>query len=175
MRTDEQQDYFALFGIQASFRIDKQRIEDYYLKLQALLHPDRFVTASEQERRISAQKSAYLNEAYNTLMDDCSRATYLLELKGVVRDDQSTMADNDFLIEQMELRERLEEASGTESGAQLVQLSSEIKEQNSQIEAAFEQAYTQDDLNSAYQLLDKMRFMKKLLSEIKTATARQGG
>lgn len=173
MHIDQKQNYFALFGIQASFEIDKKKIEDNYLKLQTLLHPDRFATASEQARRISVQQSAYLNEAYNTLMDTCNRAAYLLQLKGVVRDKQATMADDNFLVEQMELRERLEAATTAESDQALAQLSSEIETQSKQIEQAFEQAYREDELDSAHQLLDKMKFMQKLSSEIKISCARR--
>lgn len=171
MHSDSQQNYFELFGIKPAFQIDEQTIEEVYLKLQALLHPDRFATASEQERRIAAQKSAYLNEAYNVLMDACSRAEYLLVLQGCTINPEASMSDNDFLMKQMELRERLEDAAAEQSSKQAVALRDEIDRQSTDINKDFEQAYDEGMLDAAQSLLSQMRFMKKLKTEAETIIA----
>lgn len=171
MPPDNRQNYFELFGIKPSFCIDKQSLEVAYLKLQALLHPDRFATASEQERRIAAQKSAYLNEAYDVLTDACSRADYLLKLRGYTTDADASMSDDDFLIKQMEYRERLEDAAAEQSDEQAVALCDEIDRQRTKIDKDFEHAYDKNSFAVAQSLLARMRFMKKLKSEIKEIIA----
>ena len=139
--------------------------------MQALLHPDRFATASEQERRIAAQKSAYLNEAYDVLTDACSRADYLLKLRGYTTDADASMSDNDFLTKQIEYRERLEDAAAEQSDEQAVALGDEIDRQRTKIDKDFEHAYDKNSFAVAQSLLARMRFMKKLKSEVKEIIA----
>ena len=164
---NDQQNYFELFGIKPTFRIDKQAIEKTYLQMQALFHPDRFATASAQERRIAAQQSAYLNEAHDVLMDACARADYLLQLQGCAVNPDASMSDNDFLMEQMEYRERLEEVAMQQSSEPAVALCTEIERQNIEINNDFEQAYDTSMFDTAKSLLARMRFMKKLQAEAK--------
>ena len=171
MNSNGQQNYFELFGIKPAFRIDKKTIEEIYLKLQTLLHPDRYATASEQERRIAAQKSAYLNEAYDVLMDACSRANYLLTLQGHTVNPDTSMLDDDFLIKQMEYRERLEDATTQQSDKHAVALCDEIEQQSTEIDKDFEQAYDENMFDTAQLLLARMQFMKKLKAEAEAIIA----
>ena len=171
MNSNGQQNYFELFGIKPAFRIDKKTIEEIYLKLQTLLHPDRYATASEQERRIAAQKSAYLNEAYDVLMDACSRANYLLTLQGYTVNPDTSMLDDDFLIKQMEYRERLEDATAQQSDKHAVALCDEIEQQSTEIDKDFEQAYDENMFDTAQLLLARMQFMKKLKAEAEAIIA----
>ena len=66
------ENYFQLFEIEKSVLIDLNVLEDKYLELQKEFHPDKYVNASDQEKRISLQITSYINEAYNTLKNDYS-------------------------------------------------------------------------------------------------------
>jgi len=72
------QDAFALFQIPRSFRVDLKDLEERYLKLQRILHPDRSAGKSEHDLLLAAKKSVDLNEAYETLKDPLLRGKYLL-------------------------------------------------------------------------------------------------
>ncbi|HEB99091.1 MAG TPA: Fe-S protein assembly co-chaperone HscB [Thiotrichales bacterium] len=110
---DLTQDYFALFGLQAGYELDRAELERRFRELQRTVHPDRYASASDQERRIAMQRAAQINEAYRVLRDPLARARYLLELAGGAEDDESaTHQDPAFLMEQMELREALESVRG---------------------------------------------------------------
>ena len=75
------------------------------------MHPDRFASAGDAERRASMQWTTRVNEAYRTLRSPVQRARYLLELEGVdVAFETNTAMPPDFLMRQMELREALEAA-----------------------------------------------------------------
>ena len=103
------QNYFDLFGIDVGFDIDKSTLRARQQKLQAEFHPDRFVTGSDHEKRLSVQQASWVNEAYQTLLDPVKRSRYLLKLSGVeVKDESETTSDTDFLMEQIELREELD-------------------------------------------------------------------
>jgi molecular chaperone HscB len=101
--------HFELFGLPLSFELDRGRLDARYRELQRQVHPDRFASASDQQRRISMQQAARLNEAYQVLKDPLRRGRYLLELRGQDFDDQQqSLRDTAFLMEQMDLREELE-------------------------------------------------------------------
>lgn len=59
--------HFALFELQPSFRLDLEQLATRYRELARGVHPDRFADASEREQRLALEKSASLNEAYQTL------------------------------------------------------------------------------------------------------------
>jgi molecular chaperone HscB len=165
-----QQNYFELFGLQPDFELDLDGIAARYRDLQRAVHPDKFANASDQERLLSVQQAAQINEAYQTLKSPLSRARYLLELKGITLDDSDTTMDPMFLMEQMELRESLAEVSNKpDPFAALMSLrdSIEAKEQRliTSLAAAFASG-EQAELEGARETVRKLQFMEKLLSEL---------
>jgi molecular chaperone HscB len=108
MAVDLTSSHFELFGLPQSFALDRELLDSRYRELQRTVHPDRFVNAGEQERRLSLQRAAQINEGYRVLKDPLRRGRYLLELEGYpFSDEQHTTNDTEFLTEQMELREAL--------------------------------------------------------------------
>ena len=59
--------HFALFDLQPSFRLDLDQLAARYRELARQVHPDRFADAGEREQRHAIERSANLNEAYQTL------------------------------------------------------------------------------------------------------------
>ncbi len=109
MAADLSSTHFELFGLPQSFAVDREQLDSRYRELQRTMHPDRFVNAGDQERRLAMQQAARINEAYQVLKDPLLRGRYLLELAGYDFSEQHhTTRDAAFLIEQMELREALE-------------------------------------------------------------------
>jgi molecular chaperone HscB len=109
MSTDLSSNHFELFGLPQTFELERSRLDARYRELQRQVHPDRFASAGDQERRVSMQQAARLNEAYQVLKDPLRRGRYLLELRGLDLDEQQqSLRDTAFLMEQMELREELE-------------------------------------------------------------------
>ncbi len=107
------QNYFELFQLPCALEVDERQLIEQYRVLQRELHPDRFAAAGSQEKRLAAQAAAHVNQAYRTLNDRHERATYLLQLQEVVVDDEKdTSTEVEFLMQQMELREGLEELDG---------------------------------------------------------------
>src|ERR1043166_6108517 len=105
------QSHFDLFGLQPAFAVDEVRLERAYREIQSRVHPDRFAHAGDAERRASLQWTTRVNEAYRALKNPVQRASHLLELHGVdVAFETNTAMPAEFLMQQMELRERLEEA-----------------------------------------------------------------
>jgi len=106
---DFSRNHFELFGLPVGFAVDRDLLAEGFRALQSAVHPDRFASASDQERRLSMQASTRVNEAFQTLKDPLQRALYLLTLYPP-SPGQEVPHDVDFLMEQMELRETLAEA-----------------------------------------------------------------
>ena len=100
--------YFQLFAIEVSFDVDLNHLSQSYQTLQKAVHPDRFAHASSQDQLLAVQKSAEINDAYQTLKQPLKRAEYILTLRGVdMPNEQQSFSDTRFLMQQMELREML--------------------------------------------------------------------
>ncbi len=102
---DFSQSYFDLFEQPLRFEIDLKQIHENQQNLQTKFHPDRFVNASAEEKRLSVQQASWVNEAYQTLVNPVKRAHYLLEAIGQdMKNESETNSDVAFLMEQIALR-----------------------------------------------------------------------
>ena len=103
-------DYFALFELPRKLWLDIGALEQKFLQLSWKLHPDNFVSATEQEREISLKRSSELNDAYRTLRDPIARVEYLLAIEGTRKNGESRQqAPPELLEEVFELNESLDE------------------------------------------------------------------
>lgn len=165
-----QRNHFELFGLAPGFELDLEDLAARYRDLQRAVHPDKFANASDQERRLSVQQAAQINEAYQTLKSPLTRARYLLELAGIALNDTDTSMDPMFLMEQMELRESLAEVRGkSDPFAALMALRETIEEKEGRFITALAGAFErggQVELEGARETVRKLQFMEKLLSEV---------
>lgn len=105
---------FELFGLPQRFAQDRAAIDSQWKELQREAHPDKFAAQGHAAQRVALQWSVRINEAYQRLKDPLKRAAYLCELLGAPIDaHHNTSMPAEFLMEQMEWREALDEA-GTE-------------------------------------------------------------
>lgn len=161
--------HFELLGLAVDYSIDESALVSRYRDLQNTVHPDRFVNATDQERRLSMQHAAQLNEAFNTLKDPLRRAAYLLQLKGIEVDEQGAKMDPVFLMEQMELREQLMEIRTAEDpldeAAKLMdELTKKLRRMKEELSEQFAQGDT-STLQLACDNVRKMQFLYKLQEE----------
>src|SRR6478735_8340029 len=105
-------DHFARLGLPAALDLDAGALDKAYFARQRQWHPDRFVGKPAEQRAKASVEAAGLNDAYRTLKDPLSRAVYLAGLNGVeLPGDGKTIDDPDLLMEAMETREALHEAT----------------------------------------------------------------
>lgn len=165
---DISKNYFEFIGLPVSYHLDRSELSDRSRELQKTLHPDRYAHLSDHEQRVAVQYMAYLNEAVATLKSPLLRAQYLLQLQDIdTTSESSTAIDPMFLMQQMELRERLEEIpSASDPFGELEELNDEVVAVLEQLRAAFVRKYESGDLSSATSDVRKMQFLEKLLLEI---------
>jgi molecular chaperone HscB len=122
------ENHFALFQITPAFAIDAAQLDAAYRELQARVHPDKFASATDAEKRVAMQWATRANEAYQTLKHPLKRATYLCELNGVdLGIESNTTMPTAFLMQQMEWREALDEARDAKDIKPLEVLDSELR------------------------------------------------
>ena len=106
-------DDFSLFGLPRAYALDRAELDARWRALQAQVHPDRFAAEGAAAQRVAMQWAMRVNEAYRRLRDPLARGAYLCALHGVaVQGEGSAAMPPGFLVQQMEWRERLDEAQG---------------------------------------------------------------
>ena len=162
-----ERNYFDLFGLPAEFDIDPDDLNNRYRALQRSVHPDRHAAAGDRARRISLQHAARVNEAHQVLRSSLPRARYLLQLKGVDVDTHNNASlPAEFLMEQMELREALEELPEAddplaEIGRFMERVGHETERRTKELARSLAQA-TDASLEHASNLLLELHFYKRL-------------
>jgi molecular chaperone HscB len=173
---DFSKNHFELFDLPLRYRVDVELLGERYRALQQVLHPDRFASSGDREKRLSMQASTRINEAYHTLKDPLERAQYLLSLHGGSPGyEQEGSQDMSFLMEQMELREALATVRDDcdplgAVGAVLDRLAVQYEELVSLLEGLLEAPSTQD-LERARDLVGKLQFVAKCRLEAKDLEA----
>jgi molecular chaperone HscB len=121
------QNHFDLFQLPAKFAIDMGALDSAYRDVQGQVHPDRFVNATDAEKRVAMQWATRANEAYQTLKNPQKRAQYLCELHGVdLKTESNTAMPMQFLMQQMEWREALGDAKAAKDLGALESLDVEV-------------------------------------------------
>ena len=161
--------HFELFDLPQTFAIDLAKLDQVYRRLQGEVHPDRFATGSDSEKRQSLQLATQANDAYQTLKSPLLRARYLLQLKGIeTLEESNTAMPASFLMQQMEWREAIEDAEADIDKLESLkkQLRTSTKALYERLEATINQ--TPDD-KSATEAVRQLSFMDRLLDEIDIA------
>jgi len=107
--------YFELFDIPVSLNIDKSSLAKKYFELQKKYHPDFYTQANEDEQQEVLEKSSAINKALKIFQNKDSTIKYVLQLKGLLQEEEKYPLPPDFLMEVMELNENLHVDSTTEA------------------------------------------------------------
>jgi molecular chaperone HscB len=165
------QNHFELFGVPVQFAVDAAELDRRYLELQREVHPDRFATAPDAERRVSMQLATRVNEAYQTLKSPLRRAVYILQLRGVdPKFETDTAMPAEFLMEQMSWRERIE--ADSEEPEALLRVQAALRDESREIyEKLRGQLDEGRDDEAAAQTVRMLMFYEKLDEEIEDKLA----
>jgi len=160
--------YFKLFAIAEQFDLDLTTLESNFRKTQSANHPDRFVSAPASEKLVAMQLATLANEAYSVLKNPAKRAKYMLEQHGIdAIAETNTAMPTEFLMQQMEWRERIEDAKMARSITELDEIAGELKlETNLLINELHELLDIKKDLTSATAVTRKLIFIDKVCADI---------
>jgi molecular chaperone HscB len=164
--------HFTIFNLPVAFALDTAALSSRYRDLQATVHPDRFVNATDAEKRVAMTRTVLVNDAYTTLKDPVRRAMHMLTLAGFDgMDEKDTSMPHDFLIEQIDWREALADARLKEDDHRLDEMLAEIAGILRSLGDTFDAAYRGEHFTTSTTLARKMRFMQKLAEEVDASLA----
>ena len=103
--------YFELFELPVSFKIDKSKLAQKYFELQKKYHPDFFANGTEHEQELALEISSQLNKALKIFKHQDQTIKYVLQLKELLEEEEKYQLPPAFLMEMMDLNEELSEDS----------------------------------------------------------------
>ena len=166
-------DPFATLGLPRRFDLDTGELEARYRDLQRALHPDRHVSGSASQRRLSLSKAIEVNEAYRALKDELSRAEALAALLAGqdAADAPSPEADPEFLMEVMELREGLGEAKAERDLDRVHKLADVVQAKRAEARRAVAEGFAAADsdraaLAAVREGIGRLKYYKRFLDEV---------
>ena len=160
-------DHYTRLGMVPSFDVDQDALERQYFGFQRRLHPDRFASKSGKEKALSQSQATAMNEAYETLKDPLKRAAYLLNLLGHPVDLTAcgTINDRELLMEQMEKREALAEAT---TAPEIAKLAMEAESEVIACQCHISAAFNAGNLDEAGHLSIRLKYLAKLAEEARS-------
>jgi len=115
--------YFEFYGIAESFNPDTAAIKKQFYALSKKYHPDYFANEDDAKQQEILELSTLNNKAYQTLADPNKLLNYILKLHGLVNEGAKPQLPADFLMEMMDINERLLEIENAE---QLAAVTAEV-------------------------------------------------
>ena len=160
-----QSDDFELFGVPRRFAQERSALDARWKELQREAHPDRHAASGGAAQRQAMQWSVRINEAYQRIKDPLRRAAYLCELHGApIHAEDNTAMPGDFLMQQMEWREALEEADGL---AQVDALEAQVQQaRRTALERCAELIDQQQDFAGAARQVRALMFIARFALDI---------
>ena len=160
--------YFELFGLKPQFSIDLTKLESNYRAIQSTSHPDRFVTCTSAEKLQSMLTATLANQAYLTLKSPALRAAYLLTLQGInATSETNTTMPHDFLMQQMEWREAMDDAKQAKDVLALQNLLAEMQHEAKQLQDNLADLFdTKQNYPAATDDTRKLIFIDKVCADI---------
>src|SRR5262249_17259919 len=108
----ERSDFFSFLDLPRKLNIDMARLDERYRTLSRQFHPDFFYNATPAERRLSLERSSYLNDPHRAPPHPVGRIEYVLKIEGLApknEQEASRQVPPALLEEVFALNEELDE------------------------------------------------------------------
>lgn len=155
--------YFELFNLPISIQTDKAVLNQKYFELQKKYHPDFFAKGTEHEQQQALEISAQLNKALKVLKDQDQTIKYVLQLKGLLEEEEKYQLPPGFLMEMMELNEDLTDNSAQQIQKLEDQLYTEVAPI---IENYHDATSTTEDLLKLKEYYFKKKYLRRILDRL---------
>lgn len=102
--------HFELFEIPISLNPDKEQVKQKFYSLSRKYHPDFYTQENEFEQTEALEKSSQVNKAFKVFENRDETIKYVLQLKGLLQEEEKYNLPPDFLMEMMEFNEQMMDA-----------------------------------------------------------------
>src|SRR5471030_3307088 len=106
--------YFDFYGIPESFTPDTPLLKKKFYELSKKYHPDFYANEDDAKQQEILELSTLNNKAYQALSDPAKLLEYILRLHDLVSEGAKPQLPSDFLMEMMDINERLMEVEDTQ-------------------------------------------------------------
>lgn len=155
--------HFELFELPVSFKTDKSKLALKYFELQKKYHPDFFTQGTEQEQEQALEISSQLNKALKILKNEDETIKYVLQLKGLLEEEEKYQLPPAFLMEMMELNEELSD----DSAKQIETLETELYRQVQPIIDNYDDSKAlHTDLLKLKEYFYKKKYLQRILDRL---------
>jgi molecular chaperone HscB len=153
-----------------SLQIDPNELSEKYFGLQRKYHPDFFLNVDEQQRAEMLEKSSMINNGLKIFKNADATIKYVLELKGLLQDNEKYELPADFLMEMMELNETMSDPdvlSIEETATKVSQLETQLYQSvQNIIENFIEDRTTDEQLLVVKDYYYKKKYLKRILERL---------
>ena len=102
--------YFELFDIPPQLKVNTAALSKKFFELSRKYHPDYVATEKEEVQAEAVEKSALLNKAWKTFQQPDATIKYVLQEKGLLKEEEKYELPPSFLMEVLEINEQLMDA-----------------------------------------------------------------
>jgi molecular chaperone HscB len=159
--------YFELFEIPVQLHVNSHELRSKFMELSRRYHPDFFTNETPERQEEALDMIALVNKAWKIFQKPEETIAYVLQLKGLLAENEKHQLDADFLMEMMEINEALTE----QDAGQLSSLTERLQHLQEQIYAPVRATIEnfRDDTTSPTDLLKvkEYYFQNKYLERIK--------
>lgn len=98
--------YFELYNIPISLHPNQDLVKKTFYELSRKYHPDFYTQLSEEEQAEGLEKSSMVNQAYKVFQHADETIKYVLQLKGLLEEEEKYQLSPDFLMEMLDLNDQ---------------------------------------------------------------------
>ena len=98
--------YFELYTLPISFQPDQALVKSKFYELSRQFHPDFHGQATEEEQAENLEKASLVNMAFKVFQHPDETIKYVLQLKGLLQEEEKYPLSPDFLMEVLDLNEQ---------------------------------------------------------------------
>jgi molecular chaperone HscB len=167
--------YFDFFGLPHKLNLDSKDLESRFYALSKQWHPDRFARGTPDQRRLSEDATATLNDGYRVLKEPIARAEYLLKEHGFdMAEQKSSNIPPELLEEVFELNMALEEIETSrpqleEAHQKFLAMREALDRDLFEEFAAYDAKQDQVVLEKVRGILNRRRYIRNLVNQVEQA------
>ena len=102
--------YFEMFGLPIQLKVNKTDLPKRFFELSRKFHPDFYANSTPSEKEKALEITANLNKAFKTFQSEDDTIKYALQLKGLLEEEEKYQLPPDFLMEVLEINEKVMDA-----------------------------------------------------------------
>ncbi|HUR11359.1 MAG TPA: Fe-S protein assembly co-chaperone HscB [Flavitalea sp.] len=119
---------FELYEMPIRLTVDRDQVTKKYHSLSRTYHPDLHTSSSTSRQEDILQMASQVNRAYKTFLHPDEIIKYVLQLKGLLHEEEKYDLDPEFLGEMLEINEVLMELSMESNNEKLDAVELQTKE-----------------------------------------------